>query len=54
VLARYRGEPVLVRQGDVMGATFHPELTEDRRVHALAFEPPRATAGVQHHLEPIR
>ncbi len=26
VLARYRGEPVLVRQGRVFGATFHPEL----------------------------
>jgi 5'-phosphate synthase pdxT subunit len=26
VLARYRGEPVLVRQGAVVGATFHPEL----------------------------
>jgi 5'-phosphate synthase pdxT subunit len=26
VLARLRGEPVLVRQGSVWGATFHPEL----------------------------
>jgi len=33
VLARYRGEPVLVRQGNVIGATFHPELTGDDRVH---------------------
>jgi 5'-phosphate synthase pdxT subunit len=38
VLARYRGEPVLVRQGPILAATFHPELTEDRRVHQLAFE----------------
>ena len=36
VLARYRGEPVLVRQGNVMAATFHPELTSDRSVHRLA------------------
>lgn len=36
VLARWRGEPVLVRQGRVVAATFHPELTPDRRVHALA------------------
>ena len=34
VLARYRGEPVGVRQGDVVALTFHPELTGDRRVHA--------------------
>ena len=34
VLARYRDEPVGVRQGDVVALTFHPELTGDRRVHA--------------------
>jgi 5'-phosphate synthase pdxT subunit len=27
--------PVLVRQGAVLGASFHPELTNDRTVHAL-------------------
>ena len=27
--------PVLVRQGPVLGASFHPELTADRTVHAL-------------------
>jgi 5'-phosphate synthase pdxT subunit len=32
VLARRDGDPVLVRQGNVTAATFHPELTEDRRV----------------------
>jgi 5'-phosphate synthase pdxT subunit len=35
VLARYDQDPVLVRQGRVLCATFHPELTEDTRVHAL-------------------
>lgn len=35
VLGTYEGEPVLVRQGSVLGATFHPELTEDLRVHEL-------------------
>ena len=34
VLARYRGEPVAVRQGLVVALAFHPELTDDRRVHA--------------------
>jgi 5'-phosphate synthase pdxT subunit len=33
VLARYRGDPVLVRQGRHMAATFHPELSGDGRVH---------------------
>ncbi|HET57130.1 MAG TPA: pyridoxal 5'-phosphate synthase glutaminase subunit PdxT [Deltaproteobacteria bacterium] len=33
VLARYRGKPVLVRQDTVLAATFHPELTEDERIH---------------------
>jgi len=37
VLATLRGEPVLVRQRNVVAATFHPELTEDTRVHELAF-----------------
>ncbi|MCA9541202.1 MAG: pyridoxal 5'-phosphate synthase glutaminase subunit PdxT [Myxococcales bacterium] len=37
VLAKVEGEPVMVRQANVLGATFHPELTADRRVHALAF-----------------
>ena len=27
------GEPVLVRYQNVLGATFHPELTEDLRIH---------------------
>jgi 5'-phosphate synthase pdxT subunit len=35
VLVRVAGEPVLVRQGALLAATFHPELTEDPRVHEL-------------------
>lgn len=34
VLASREGDPVLVRQGYVMAATFHPELSADPRVHA--------------------
>ncbi len=37
ILARYAGEPVLVRSGSLVGATFHPELTADTTVHRLAF-----------------
>jgi pyridoxal 5'-phosphate synthase pdxT subunit len=33
VLARRDGYPVLVQQGNVLAATFHPELSSDRRVH---------------------
>ena len=35
VLARREGFPVLVRQGNLLAATFHPELSADRRVHKL-------------------
>jgi pyridoxal 5'-phosphate synthase pdxT subunit len=38
VLARRDGCPVLVRQGSIMAATFHPELSKDRRVHGLFVE----------------
>jgi 5'-phosphate synthase pdxT subunit len=33
VLARLDGWPVAVRQGNVWATTFHPELTDDPRVH---------------------
>ena len=35
VLAEHDGEPVLVRHGRFLAATFHPELTDDTRVHEL-------------------
>jgi pyridoxal 5'-phosphate synthase pdxT subunit len=34
VLAERDGHPVFVRSGNVMGTSFHPELTGDPRVHA--------------------
>ena len=34
VIAEYDGAPVVVRQGHVMVASFHPELTGDPRLHA--------------------
>jgi 5'-phosphate synthase pdxT subunit len=35
VLGRRGGDPVLLRSGRVLAATFHPELSADRRVHGL-------------------
>ena len=32
-LARHGDEPVMARQGSVLVATFHPELTNDPTVH---------------------
>jgi 5'-phosphate synthase pdxT subunit len=38
VLARRDGFPTLAREGRVLAATFHPELSRDRRVHRLFVE----------------
>ena len=38
VLADYEGSPVLVRQGDVIACSFHPELAGELRVHRLLVE----------------
>lgn len=35
VLAELDGYPVVAREGNVMVASFHPELTDDERLHAL-------------------
>jgi 5'-phosphate synthase pdxT subunit len=35
VLATYDGHPVVVRQGSLLACAFHPELTDDSRLHAL-------------------
>ncbi|MFY9853190.1 MAG: pyridoxal 5'-phosphate synthase glutaminase subunit PdxT, partial [Terracidiphilus sp.] len=38
VLARRDGFPALVRERNILAATFHPELSRDRRVHRLFVE----------------
>ena len=35
VLATYEGHPVVVREGGFLACAFHPELTDDSRLHAL-------------------
>jgi 5'-phosphate synthase pdxT subunit len=38
VLGSYHGDPVLVRQANVLAASFHPELNEDLRLHKFFVE----------------
>jgi 5'-phosphate synthase pdxT subunit len=47
VLAELDGEPVLLRDGKVLVASFHPELTDDTRVHELFLESVKEVAGVR-------
>jgi 5'-phosphate synthase pdxT subunit len=35
ILAEIDGHPVAIRDGDVLACAFHPELTDDSRLHAL-------------------
>ena len=42
ILASHAGHPVAARQGDLLATAFHPELTGDRRVHALFVDMVRA------------
>lgn len=47
VLARREGRPTLVRQGKIMAATFHPELTpDDRRVHQAFVDLVKSTLSI--------
>jgi 5'-phosphate synthase pdxT subunit len=47
VLAEHDGEPVLLRQGRLLVASFHPELTEDTRVHELFLDQVREATSVR-------
>lgn len=38
VLAWFEGLPILVRQGHILAATFHPELTDDPYIHRYFLE----------------
>ncbi len=44
VLAEFEGLPVLVRQGNLLGATFHPELVRETRIHQLLLDLCRPTS----------
>lgn len=46
VLASFEGHPVVIRDGGVLACSFHPELTEDSRMHALLMA--MATSAREH------
>ncbi len=45
VLASRDESPVLIRQGHILAATFHPELSDDHRVHQLFLEIVKASGA---------
>ena len=47
VLAEHDGRPVLAREGTILVASFHPELTEDTRVHELFLDQVREAMSVR-------
>ena len=44
VLAEVEGHPVAVRQGNILAVAFHPELTDDERIHTWLVEQVRQHA----------
>jgi pyridoxal 5'-phosphate synthase pdxT subunit len=47
VLAEVDGHPVLARQGRILVAAFHPELTDDTRIHELFLRQVLEETGVR-------
>jgi pyridoxal 5'-phosphate synthase pdxT subunit len=45
VLAEVDGHPVAVRQGNVLAVSFHPELTDERRLHRWLLENAKVTSA---------
>jgi 5'-phosphate synthase pdxT subunit len=45
VLAEVDGHPVAVRQGNVLAVSFHPELTDERRLHRWLLEHAKVTSA---------
>jgi 5'-phosphate synthase pdxT subunit len=49
VIGRLNGEPVAVRQGLAIAATFHPELSRDMRLHRLFLDTVLESGGRARH-----
>ena len=47
ILAKHDDRPVLAREGRILVAAFHPELTDDTRVHELFCEVAREAVSVR-------
>ncbi|MGH2932960.1 MAG: pyridoxal 5'-phosphate synthase glutaminase subunit PdxT [Gaiellaceae bacterium] len=47
VLAEVDGHPVLARDGRILVAAFHPELTDDTRIHELCLNQVREATSVR-------
>jgi 5'-phosphate synthase pdxT subunit len=52
VLAEYAGKPALVQRGQIVAATFHPELTDDTTVHEHFLQ--LAAAGTDQELGRVK
>jgi 5'-phosphate synthase pdxT subunit len=50
VLAQVDGHPVAVRQDNILAVAFHPELTDDVRVHAWLVDQIRARDQAKEHV----
>ena len=49
VLAEVEGHPVAVRQGNILAVAFHPELTDERRLHRWLLEHAKVTTSMRDH-----
>lgn len=54
VLATVEGRPVAIRDGRVLACSFHPELTDDLRVHALLMAMATAARAERSAAEPAQ
>src|SRR5512135_343706 len=54
VLAKCEGQPVLLRQGRILIATFHPELTIDTTVHEYFLRMAREDSAASDKNDPLR
>ena len=45
ILCEWEGHPVVIREGSVLACSFHPELTDDSRLHALLMAMATAARG---------
>jgi 5'-phosphate synthase pdxT subunit len=52
ILAEYAGKPALVQRGQIVAATFHPELTDDTTVHEHFLQ--LAATGMHHELGGVK